>query len=150
MSEQAGKQPNRRPSRPAVGKSTTSSTGRLLVLAALGLALFAVFITLSSSGSSGNSNSSSDSGSQSSDESSSSSSDSKSSDSGSGSDGESTDGSAPDVSSTTPLKATYRVRPGDSFGSIAEDQGISVQTLQELNPDVDPRALQPGQKLKLK
>ena len=120
------------------------------MLAAIGLTLFAVFVTLSSSGSSGSSDQSSDSGVQSSDSSSSGSNSGGSSDSGQGSDDGSTDSSAPDVSSTTPLKATYRVRPGDSFGSIAEDQGISVETLQELNPDVDPRALQPGQKLKLK
>jgi LysM repeat protein len=51
---------------------------------------------------------------------------------------------------TGPTRSTYRVKPGDSFAAIAEAQGIDVQTLQELNPDIDPRALQPGQKLKLK
>jgi LysM repeat protein len=49
-----------------------------------------------------------------------------------------------------PTRSTYRVKPGDSFAAIAEKQGVDVATLQELNPDVDPRALQPGQKLKLK
>jgi LysM repeat protein len=49
-----------------------------------------------------------------------------------------------------PTRSTYKVKPGDSFAAIAEKQGIDVQTLQELNPDIDPRALQPGQKLKLK
>ncbi|MBI2691356.1 MAG: LysM peptidoglycan-binding domain-containing protein [Solirubrobacterales bacterium] len=49
-----------------------------------------------------------------------------------------------------PTRSTYRVRPGDSFAAIAEKQGVDVETLQELNPDIDPRALQPGQKLKLK
>ncbi|MBJ7348027.1 MAG: LysM peptidoglycan-binding domain-containing protein [Thermoleophilaceae bacterium] len=139
MSEQAGKQPNRRPPRPAAGKTTTSSAGRLLVLAAIGLALFAVFVTVASSGSSNSSSKSSSDVSKSSEKS-----------SGSGAADSSTGSSSPDVSATAPLKATYRVRPGDSFGSIAEDQGISVETLQELNPDIDPRALQPGQKLKLK
>lgn len=49
-----------------------------------------------------------------------------------------------------PTRSTYKVKPGDSFAAIAEAQGVDVQTLQELNPDIDPRALQPGQKLKLK
>lgn len=49
-----------------------------------------------------------------------------------------------------PTRSTYRVKAGDSFAAIAEKQGVDVSTLQELNPDIDPRALQPGQKLKLK
>lgn len=49
-----------------------------------------------------------------------------------------------------PTRSTYRVKAGDSFAAIAEKQGVDVATLQELNPDIDPRALQPGQKLKLK
>lgn len=49
-----------------------------------------------------------------------------------------------------PAQATYKVKPGDSFAAIAEATGVDVDTLAELNPDVDPRALQPGQKLKLK
>lgn len=51
---------------------------------------------------------------------------------------------------TKPLRATYRVKQGDSFASISEQTGVPVETLQELNPEIDPRALQPGQKLKLK
>jgi LysM repeat protein len=49
-----------------------------------------------------------------------------------------------------PTRSTYRVKPGDSFAAIAEKQGVDVQTLQALNPKIDPRELQPGQKLKLK
>lgn len=49
-----------------------------------------------------------------------------------------------------PTRSAYRVKAGDSFAAIAEKQGIEVETLQELNPEIDPRALQPGQKLKLK
>lgn len=49
-----------------------------------------------------------------------------------------------------PTRATYKVKPGDSFAAIAERVGVDVDTLSALNPDVDPRALQPGQKLKLK
>jgi hypothetical protein len=48
------------------------------------------------------------------------------------------------------IPATYRVKAGDSFAAIAEEFGIEASTLAELNPDTDPRALQPGQKLKLK
>jgi LysM repeat protein len=47
-------------------------------------------------------------------------------------------------------KKTYVVRAGDSFAAIAEKENVDVDTLQELNPDIDPRALQPGQKLKLR
>lgn len=54
------------------------------------------------------------------------------------------------TASTGPVRSTYRVKPGDSFAAIAEKTGVDVKTLAELNPDVDPRALQPGQKLKLK
>ncbi len=54
------------------------------------------------------------------------------------------------ASETKPTKATYKVRAGDSFASIAEEVGVSVEELQQLNPDVDPRALQPGEKLKLR
>lgn len=51
---------------------------------------------------------------------------------------------------TQPVRATYRVKPGDSFAAIAVKTGVDADKLAELNPDVDPRALQPGQKLKLK
>lgn len=51
---------------------------------------------------------------------------------------------------TGPTRSTYKVKAGDSFAIIAEKQGMEVTTLQELNPEIDPRALQPGQKLKLK
>lgn len=60
------------------------------------------------------------------------------------------DSSGDATGSTGPTRATYRVKPGDSFAAIAEKTGVDVDTLAELNPDVDPRALQPGQKLKLK
>jgi LysM repeat protein len=41
------------------------------------------------------------------------------------------------------------VKPGDVLSSIAEKTGVSLQRLQELNPDVDASALRAGQKLKL-
>lgn len=55
-----------------------------------------------------------------------------------------------ETTTTTTTRSTYRVKPGDSFAAIAEKLNIDVDVLSELNPDVDPRALQPGQKLKLK
>ena len=47
-------------------------------------------------------------------------------------------------------RRNYRVRPGDSFGSIAERTGVSVEQLQLLNPEVDPQALVVGQRIKLR
>ena len=47
-------------------------------------------------------------------------------------------------------RRTYRVKPGDTLGDIAEKTGLSVERLQELNPDLDPQALATGQKLKLR
>lgn len=46
--------------------------------------------------------------------------------------------------------ALYKVKRGDSFGAISEKTGVDARDLAELNPDVDPRALQPGQQLKLR
>lgn len=57
--------------------------------------------------------------------------------------------------STTPKKSSsssskrYTVKPGDTPSSIAEKAGIPLDRLLELNPDIDPQALSPGQKLKL-
>lgn len=61
---------------------------------------------------------------------------------------------------TTPAKTTktttkpssskrYTVKAGDTPSSIAEAAGIPLDRLLELNPDIDPQALSPGQKLKL-
>lgn len=51
----------------------------------------------------------------------------------------------------TPRKrSTYTVRNGDTPSSIAERTGVPLDRLLELNPDVDPQLLSPGQKLKLK
>ncbi|HWH95802.1 MAG TPA: LysM domain-containing protein [Baekduia sp.] len=44
---------------------------------------------------------------------------------------------------------TYTVKSGDSFSVIASKVDVDVAALQEANPDVDPSALHPGQKLKL-
>jgi LysM repeat protein len=46
-------------------------------------------------------------------------------------------------------KKSYTVKAGDTPSSIAEAAGIPLDRLLELNPDIDPQALSPGQKLKL-
>jgi LysM repeat protein len=53
---------------------------------------------------------------------------------------------------TTPKRSTakrYTVKAGDTPSSIAEGAGIPLDELLELNPEIDPQALSPGQKLKL-
>jgi LysM repeat protein len=49
-----------------------------------------------------------------------------------------------------PRRATYTVKTGDTLGQIAEKTGVSVDRLQELNPELDPQALVSGQKIKLR
>jgi LysM repeat protein len=44
----------------------------------------------------------------------------------------------------------YVVQPGDSFSTIAEEQGVSEERLQQLNPDLDPQALVVGLRIKLR
>lgn len=121
--------------RPKAGQ--TGATARLLAPLALVICSIAVFSVLSAGGSETATRGGSDSTQSSS-----------SKDSGDSTSGGS--GDASDSGSTGPTRATYRVKPGDSFAAIAEKTGVDVDTLAELNPDVDPRALQPGQKLKLK
>lgn len=45
---------------------------------------------------------------------------------------------------------TYRVRPGDTPSTIAEKTGVPLEELEALNPDIDPQALAPGQRLRLR
>jgi LysM repeat protein len=47
-------------------------------------------------------------------------------------------------------RRTYRIKPGDTLGAIAIKTGVSVATLQDLNPGLDPQGLVAGQKLKLR
>ena len=49
----------------------------------------------------------------------------------------------------TPGK-TYTVKTGDTLAAIAETVGIPVDTLLELNPELDPQALVSGQKIRLR
>ena len=44
---------------------------------------------------------------------------------------------------------TYTVKAGDTPSGIAEQLEIPVAELLDANPDADPNALSPGQKLKL-
>lgn len=47
-------------------------------------------------------------------------------------------------------KKVYEVEEGDNLTIISQKTGISVDRIESLNPDLDPQALQPGQKLKLR
>ncbi len=49
-----------------------------------------------------------------------------------------------------PRRTTYTVKSGDTLGAIAETTGVPVETLQELNPELDPQALIAGQKIQLR
>jgi LysM repeat protein len=44
----------------------------------------------------------------------------------------------------------YRVRPGDTLESIAARFQIDVDELLELNPGIDPLALNPGQRIRVR
>jgi LysM repeat protein len=44
----------------------------------------------------------------------------------------------------------YTVESGDSFSTIAEKEGIDPEHLEQLNPDLDPQALAPGQQVRLR
>lgn len=119
--------------RQGTSRRTPRPVARLVVLAAIGICLVAVLGTLSSSGvddKAGDQPTAKQRAEQ-----------RKARDSANGTDGKT--GSAT-------KKSSYRVRAGDSFGSIAEKVGMPVEELQQLNPDIDPRALQPGQRLKLR
>ena len=45
---------------------------------------------------------------------------------------------------------SYIVQPGDSLSLIAEKTGVSLERLQELNPEIDPQLLASGAKLRLR
>lgn len=44
---------------------------------------------------------------------------------------------------------SYEVQEGDTLDGIAAETGVSVEELQELNPDLDPQSLIAGQELQL-
>src|ERR1700733_1178621 len=44
----------------------------------------------------------------------------------------------------------YVVRPNDTLSEIAARTGVSISTLEKLNPTVNPAALHPSQRLRLR
>ena len=49
-----------------------------------------------------------------------------------------------------PRPRFWTVRPGDSFGLIAAKTGISLDTLVQLNPQLNNKTLQPGDRVRLR
>jgi LysM repeat protein len=47
-------------------------------------------------------------------------------------------------------RATYTIKANDTLSGIAERHGMTVERLQELNPELDPQGLVAGQKIKLR
>jgi len=45
---------------------------------------------------------------------------------------------------------TYTVKPGDVLSAIAEQTGVPLDRLLELNEDLDPQELRAGQKIRLR
>jgi LysM repeat protein len=63
--------------------------------------------------------------------------------------------SGPDGTTTTPGKGPClanrtRVRQGDTLESIAARCGVDVDQIIELNPGIDPLALSPGQRVRIR
>lgn len=46
-------------------------------------------------------------------------------------------------------RKVYVVKPGDTPSGIAETTGVTLEQLEEANPDLDPQLLAPGQRIKL-
>jgi LysM repeat protein len=44
----------------------------------------------------------------------------------------------------------YVVKSGDSLSAIAAKTGVSMSTIEQLNPHLNPNALQPSQRLRLR
>jgi len=75
---------------------------------------------------------------------------------GNGSRGESPAGGASPAATATPTperstrrRRVYVVKPGDTPSGIAEQTGVSLEQLEEANPDLDPQLLAPGQRIRL-
>lgn len=59
-------------------------------------------------------------------------------------------GTVTGATTTAPANAQYYViQSGDTLGGIATQYDTTVEQLLTLNPDVDPSALQPGQRLRV-
>jgi LysM repeat protein len=48
------------------------------------------------------------------------------------------------------IPRTYTIKANDTLSGIAAKMGTTVETLQELNPELDPQGLVAGQKIKLR
>jgi LysM repeat protein len=118
---------------------TRTSPARFLAPLALIAVLVTFFAILSESGG-GGSSSSSNQGSQT---------------TGSTSGSKTASGKTGSSSSTTTARAkkkrrNYIVKVNDTFGTIAGKTGVSVETLQTLNPAVDPHSMTVGQQIRLR
>jgi LysM repeat protein len=51
---------------------------------------------------------------------------------------------------TRRTRPTYTVKLNDTLGLISEKTGVSVERIEELNPELDPQNLIVGQKIKLR
>lgn len=65
-----------------------------------------------------------------------------------------TSGAATQTSATgtvsTPAKRTYyRIKPGDTLETVAAKKDTTVDDLIQLNPNIDPNNLQPGQRIRI-
>jgi LysM repeat protein len=60
-----------------------------------------------------------------------------------------TAGKKAEKKSTRKKRRTYTVKPGDTPSGIAEKNNVSLETLYELNPDLDPQTLAPGKRIRL-
>ena len=47
-------------------------------------------------------------------------------------------------------RGVWIVRPGDTLGHIAEETGIDVDTLAQLNPEIDPQVLREDERIHLR
>jgi LysM repeat protein len=47
-------------------------------------------------------------------------------------------------------KRFYTIKAGDTPSAIAEKTGVPLTQIEQLNPDLDPQALSPGQRIKLR
>jgi LysM repeat protein len=56
---------------------------------------------------------------------------------------------ATSTTTTTPGVTYYVIESGDTLGTIAEKYDTTVEQLIALNPDVDPNALQPGERIRV-
>jgi LysM repeat protein len=48
------------------------------------------------------------------------------------------------------LSKSYTIKANDTLSGIADKTGVTVERLEELNPDLDPQGLVAGQKIKLR